>query len=257
MELLEYNTSERIASITINRPEKRNALNPGLVFALTNAFKAAIDDEAIKVIVLKANGEVFSAGADLDYLKHLQNNTEEDNLKDTNLLKDLFLLIYRSPKFIIAQVEGHAIAGGCGLISVCDLIFSVPEAKFGYTEVRIGFIPALVTCFLLRRLGEGRAKELLLSGELIDAQTASDYGLINFICPKEEIAGAVEFYAHKLIQSVSANSVALGKALINSVQDLSLEDSLNLAVKMNVETRSSSDCKKGISAFLNKERLNW
>lgn len=257
MELLEYNISERIANITINRPDKRNALNPDLVSALTNAFKAAIHNEDIKVIVLKANGEVFSAGADLDYLKHLQNNTEEDNLKDTNLLKDLFLLIYRSPKLVIAQVEGHAIAGGCGLISVCDLIFSVPEAKFGYTEVRIGFIPALVTCFLLRRLGEGRAKELLLIGELIDAQTAADYGLINFISPKEEISAAIQSYAMKFIQSVSANSVALGKALINSVQDLSLEDSLNLAVKMNVETRSSADCKKGISAFLNKGKLNW
>jgi len=257
MKLLEYYTTDRIGNITINRPEKRNALNPELVLSLTNAFKAAIDDEDVKVIILKANGEVFSAGADLDYLKHLQTNTEEDNLKDTNLLKDLFLLIYKSPKLVIAQVEGHAIAGGCGLISVCDLVFSVPEAKFAYTEVRIGFIPALVTCFLLRRLGEGRAKELLLSGELIDAQTASNYGLINFICPKEEIAAVVKAYAQKFVDSVSANSVALGKALINSVQDLSLEDSLNLAVKMNVETRSSVDCKKGISAFLNKEKLKW
>jgi len=257
MELLEYNKSERIASIAINRPEKRNALNPGLVSALTNAFVTAINDEDVKVIVLKANGEVFSAGADLDCLKHLQNNTDDDNLKDTNLLKELFLTIYRSPKLVIAQVEGHAIAGGCGLVSVCDLIFSVPEAQFGYTEVKIGFIPALVTCFLLRRIGEGRAKELLLSGELIDAQTAADYGLINFVCAKEEIAGAVDSYVHKLIRSVSANSVALGKALIDSVQDHSLEDSLNLAVKMNVETRSSSDCKKGISAFLKKEKLNW
>lgn len=257
MELLEYNISERIANITINRPEKRNALNPDLVSALANAFKAAIHDENVKVIVLKARGEVFSAGADLDYLKHLQNNTEEDNFKDTNLLKELFLIIYRSPKLVIAQVEGHAVAGGCGLITVCDLIFSVPEAKFGYTEVRIGFIPALVSCFLLRRLGEGRAKELLLSGELIDAQTASDYGLINFIYQKDEIAAAVQSYAEKFNQSVSANSVALEKTLINSVQDLSLDDSLDLAVKMNIETRSSSDCKKGISAFLNKERLNW
>ena len=257
MELLEYNRSERIASITINRPEKRNALNPDLVSVLTNAFVTAINDDDVKVIVLKANGEVFSAGADLDYLNHLQNNTDEHNLQDTNLLKELFLTIYRSPKLVIAQVEGHAIAGGCGLISVCDLVFSVPEAKFGYTEVKIGFIPALVTCFLLRRVGEGRAKELLLSGELIDAQTAANYGLINFVCTKEEIAAAVESYVHKFIQSVSANSVALGKILIDSVQDNSLEDSLNLAVKMNVETRSSSDCKKGISAFLNKEKLNW
>jgi methylglutaconyl-CoA hydratase len=257
MELLEYKTTERIASIIINRPEKRNALNPELVLALTNAFKTAIDDSDVKIIVLKANGEVFSAGADLDYLKHLQKNSDQDNLEDTNLLKDLFLLIYRSSKLVIAQVEGHAIAGGCGLVSVCDFIFSVPEAQFGYTEVKIGFIPALVTCFLIRRMGEGRAKELLLSGELIDAQTAFNYGLINFIYPKEEIAEAVESYAGKLIHSVSSNSVSLSKSLINSVQDLSLDESLSLAVILNVETRSSSDCKKGISAFLTKGKLNW
>jgi methylglutaconyl-CoA hydratase len=257
MELLEYKTTERIASIIINRPEKRNALNPELVLALTNAFKTAIDDSDVKIIVLKANGEVFSAGADLDYLKHLQKNSDQDNLEDTNLLKDLFLLIYRSSKLVIAQVEGHAIAGGCGLVSVCDFIFSVPEAQFGYTEVKIGFIPALVTCFLIRRMGEGRAKELLLSGELIDALTAFNYGLINFIYPKEEIAEAVESYAGKLIHSVSSNSVSLSKSLINSVQDLSLDESLSLAVILNVETRSSSDCKKGISAFLTKGKLNW
>jgi methylglutaconyl-CoA hydratase len=257
MKLLEYKTTERIASIIINRPEKRNALNPELVLALTNAFKTAIDDSDVKIIVLKANGEVFSAGADLDYLKHLQKNSDQDNLDDTNLLKDLFLLIYRSSKLVIAQVEGHAIAGGCGLVSVCDFIFSVPEAQFGYTEVKIGFIPALVTCFLIRRMGEGRAKELLLSGELIDAQTAFNYGLINFIYPKEEIAEAVKSYARKLIHSVSSNSVSLSKSLINSVQDLSLDESLSLAVILNVETRSSSDCKKGISAFLTKGKLNW
>lgn len=257
MELLEYKISERIAGITINRPEKRNALNPELVSLLTNAFRNAINDDDVKVVILKANGEVFSAGADLDYLRHLQNNTEEDNLKDTSLLKELFLTIYRSPKLVIAQVEGHAIAGGCGLVSVCDLIFTVPEARFGYTETKIGFIPALVTCFLLRKLGEGRAKEMLLSGELIDAKTASDYGLVNFISGKDEIAGAVKSYALQFIHSVSANSVALSKELIHSVQDLTLEDSLSLAVKLNVQTRSSADCKRGISAFLNKEKLKW
>ncbi|MFA6946711.1 MAG: enoyl-CoA hydratase-related protein [Pedobacter sp.] len=257
MELLEYKTSERIASITINRPEKRNALNPELVSLLTQAFRKAVTDDQVKVIILKANGAVFSAGADLDYLRHLQNNTEEDNRKDTNLLKELFLTIYRSPKLVIAQVEGHAIAGGCGLVSVCDLIFTVPEARFGYTEVKIGFIPALVTCFLLRKLGEGRAKEMLLSGELIDAKTASDYGLVNFVSGKDEIAGAVKSYAHQFIQSASANSVALSKELIHSVQDLTLDESLSLALKLNVQTRSSADCKKGISAFLNKEKLEW
>src|SRR5690606_14616565 len=136
-------------------------------------------DDGVKVIIIRASGEVFSAGADLDYLQKLQTNSTQDNLEDTLALKELFYSIYTLPKMVIAQVEGHAIAGGCGLAAVCDLIFSVPEAKFGYTEVKIGFIPALVSCFLTRKLGEGRVRELLLSGELIDAQTAFDYGLIN------------------------------------------------------------------------------
>lgn len=257
MDLIACSKSERVAIITINRPEKRNALNPELVTCLTNAFTAATEDEEVKVIILKANGEVFSAGADLEYLQQLQNNTNKENFGDTFALKELFLAIYRSSKLVIAQVEGHAIAGGCGLVSVCDIVFSVPEAKFGYTEVKIGFIPALVTCFLVRKLGEGRAKELLLTGELIDASTASDYGLINFIASKDDISISVESYAQQIVRATSAQSIAFSKKLLNSVQDLSLEDGLNLAVRLNVETRSSDDCKKGISAFLNKDKLEW
>lgn len=257
MGVLEYKVSDRIASIIINRPEKRNALNPELVELLTLSFRNAIKDDSVKLIILKANGDVFSAGADLEFLKQLQNNSQEEDFEDSNSLKELFLMIYRSPKLIIAQVEGHAIAGGCGLVSVCDLIFSTPESKFGYTEVKIGFIPALVSCFLLRKLGESRAKELLLSGELIDAKTASAYGLINFIVEKSEMESKVMSYAHNFIKSVSANSVALSKSLINSAQDLTLDKSLDLALKLNVETRSSADCKKGITAFLNKEQLEW
>jgi len=257
MDLIDCSKSERVAIITINRAEKRNALNPELVKYLTNAFIAATEDEEVKVIVLKANGEVFSAGADLEYLQQLQNNTNEENFGDTLALKELFLTIYRSPKLVIAQVEGHAIAGGCGLVSVCDIVFSVPEAKFGYTEVKIGFIPALVTCFLVRKLGEGRAKELLLTGELIDASTASNYGLINFIASKDDISISVAAYAQQIVRATSEQSIALSKKLLNSVQDLSLEDGLNLAVRLNVETRSSADCKKGIAAFLNKDKLEW
>lgn len=257
MDLVVINKSERIAYITINRPDKRNALNPELVKLLSNAFNDAIRDNDVKVIVLKANGDVFSAGADLEYLQKLQQNTDVQNFTDTYILKELFLTIYRSPKLVIGQVEGHAIAGGCGLASVCDVIFSVPEAKFGYTEVKIGFIPALVSCFLIRKLGEGRAKELLLSGELIDAKTASIYGLINFIASKEEIESAVHTYAKKIVEGTSSNSITVTKQLLSAVQDLNLDESLNLAIGLNVQTRSSADCKKGITAFLNKNKLEW
>src|SRR6476661_8606802 len=136
--LVDYQVKNRIAYIIINRPDKRNALNSELVIALTKAFKQAEEDTSIKVIILKAIGDVFSAGADLDYLQKLQSFSFEDNLADSNLIKTLFETIYLQPKIVIAQVEGHAIAGGCGIASVCDFIFSTPDAKFGYTEVKIG-----------------------------------------------------------------------------------------------------------------------
>ena len=257
MNLVEYQILNRVAYISLNRPDKRNALNPELVQALKNAFEQANTDGQAKVIVLKANGEVFSAGADLAHLQQLQTNSHDENIIDSNTLKELFYTIYTSPKLVIAQVEGHAIAGGCGLASICDLIFSVPEAKFGYTEVKIGFIPALVACFLVRKLGEARVKELLLSGELIDAKTALDYGLINFISDKDSIDTEVKNYAEKLVRSTSAQSIALTKALLNKAYTMSLEDSLHEAVLYNANARSSEDCKRGIAAFLNKEKLSW
>ncbi|MBU1371649.1 MAG: enoyl-CoA hydratase/isomerase family protein [Bacteroidetes bacterium] len=255
--LVDYQVSERIASITLNRAEKRNALNSEVVKELIKAFETAEHDEQVKVIILKANGDVFSAGADLDYLKKLQSNSFEENLSDSNLLKKLFQQIYQQPKIVIAQVEGHAIAGGCGLASICDYIFSVPEARFGYTEVKIGFIPAIVAVFLVRRIGEGKAKELLFGGDLIDAEKAQNLGLINYIIDPNKIADEVKSFALKLCKSTSAQSIALTKQLLNNVQDLPLAEALEFASEMNAHARSTDDCKKGISAFLNKIKIEW
>ena len=254
MNLLNYNIAGNVLYITLNRPEKRNALNPELVRLLISAFKTAIKDNQIKAIVLQANGEVFSAGADLAYLQEMQSFSYEENLADSNALKNLFYTIYTCPKIVIAQVEGHAIAGGCGLASVCDIVFSVPEAKFGYTEVKIGFIPAIVSCFLVRKLGEARSKELLLSGELIDAETASRYGLINFVVNKEVIRESVKKYAEKIVNNTSAQSVSLTKSMLNVIHNSSLEDNLENAVILNAKARSTENCKKGIAAFLNRNR---
>src|SRR5690606_7930442 len=137
-----------------------------LVTGLTTTFIRASEDEEVKVIVLRANGKTFSAGADLTYLQQLQQNTYEENVTDSEHLKELFTTIYYLPKVVIAQVEGHAIAGGCGLATVCDLVFAIPEANFGYTEVKLGFVPAIVSCFLLHKINEGLAKQILLTGEL-------------------------------------------------------------------------------------------
>lgn len=257
MEYIKYKVKGKIAYITLNRPEKRNALNYEVVGQLMKAFHDADDDVNVKVIVLKALGKAFCAGADLAYLQQLQQNTYEENLEDSMHLKELFYRIYTMGKIVIAQVQGHAIAGGCGLATVCDFSFTVPEAKFGYTEVRIGFIPAIVKVFLLRKIGEGKAKELLLTGDLIEAEKAVNYGLINWMVPAEHLAASVDEFAQSLCKNNSGQSMACIKKMISTVQGMSLEEGADYTAKMNAKARANIDCKKGIAAFLNKEQVQW
>ncbi|TKC02491.1 enoyl-CoA hydratase/isomerase family protein [Pedobacter cryotolerans] len=255
--LVLYEVKDRIATITLNRVEKRNALNPDLVEQLTNNLLIAEEDNDVKVIILKANGAVFSAGADLAYLQQLQQNSYEENLADSNQLKKLFTTICYSPKIVIAQVEGHAIAGGCGLATVCDIIFAVPEANFGYTEVKLGFVPAIVSCFLLRKTSETIAKKILLTGELFSAEQALAYNLITFVTKAEEINQKTNEFALSLCNNASSNSLMITKQLINQTTYTLLEKTLDMAVQINARVRESDDFKKGVASFLNKEKINW
>ena len=257
MRYIQYLLKDRVAYITLNRPEKRNALSFELVAELKEAFTQAEEDERVKVVVLNAEGEAFSAGADLAYLQQLQGFSYEQNFADSSHLKELFLQIYELKKVVVAEVQGHALAGGCGLATVCDFVFAVPEARFGYTEVKIGFIPAIVMVFLLRKIGEGKAKQMLLSGALISAEEAAAMGLINGVVPKSRIHDDVFKFANELAYTNSAYAMSLTKQMIAKVQSLPLEDALTFAAEMNAKARGSEDCKKGISAFLNKEKIRW
>lgn len=257
MSLVNYSVKARVGYITLNRPDKRNALSYDLVRDLKEAFSRAETDANVKVVVLNAQGESFCAGADLAYLQQLQNFSYEENLADSQHLKELFLQIYTLKKVVIAQVQGHALAGGCGLATVCDFIFAVPEAKFGYTEVKIGFIPALVAVFLIRKIGEQKARQLLLTGEVINALEALNRGLIYKVVEAIDLEASVFDFAQQLIRSNSAQSMQLTKQLIAEVQSLSLQEALDLAGTMNAQARSTEDCKKGIAAFLNKQDLRW
>ncbi len=249
-----YTVTDRVATITLNRADKRNALNAQVVTELKDAFsKAEVDDEA-KVIVLATAGDAFCAGADLAYLQELQKNTYEENLADSNHLKSLFLQIYTHPKVVIARIQGHAIAGGSGLAAVCDFSFAAPHAKFGYTEVRIGFIPAIVMVFLLRKIGEGKSKELLLSGDLIDANKAKELGMINEVVATDSLDDRVYGFAKTLVKNNSGQSMAATKQMIAHVQALSLEEGLDYAAVQNAKARASEDCQKGIAAFLDKQK---
>lgn len=255
--LIQYEVRDRVAYLTMNRPEKRNALNHQMVKELKAAFRRAEVDEDVRVVVLKANGKAFCAGADLDYLKQLQQFDFDENLKDSEHLMELFDLIYRLSMPVIAQIEGHAIAGGAGLATVCDFSYSVSAAKFGYTEVRIGFVPAIVMSFLIRKCGELRAKELLLSGDLIDAETAVRYNMINKIIDQESIAEEVETFAKHLAKQNSGQSLNLTKKMMADIQHFPIKDGLVFAARMNARARGSEDCRRGISSFLNKEPIEW
>jgi methylglutaconyl-CoA hydratase len=257
MEYVKINRRGALLDIVLNRPDKRNALNSDFVAELTKAFHDAANDKSVRVIILKAEGKVFSAGADLAYLQQLQKNTFDENLADSSALKDLFALIYTHPKLIIGQVEGHAIAGGCGLVTVCDFVFSVPEAQFGYTEVKIGFIPAIVMFFLMRKIGEARARHLLLTGKLVTAEEFKSLSLVTELLAPSVIEVHVTAFAEKLAKETSPESISTVRKMIAEMQSMPAEEALNYAAQQNAYARTSDDCKKGISAFLNKEEISW
>jgi methylglutaconyl-CoA hydratase len=252
-----YEISNRVCYITLNRPEKRNAFNADLVQDLKHAFTNAENESSVKVIVLKAEGPAFSAGADLAYLQALQKNTYEENVADSTQLMQLFKLIYTLSKPVIAQIEGSAIAGGCGLATVCDFSFAVPEAQFGYTEVKIGFLPAIVMVFLLRKIAERNAKDLLLSGRLMSASEAKELGLINAVIEKNAIADYVKNFAASLVETASRESLKATKQMIAAVQEMPLDEALQYAAVMNAKARSTNDCKQGIQSFLEKKKPEW
>jgi len=228
-----------------------------MVKSLRSAFGELSDDPKVKIILLRGGDKAFSAGADLAYLQNMQSFSDEENLKDSQELRKLFEFIYTQPKLVIAEVKGPAIAGGCGLATVCDLIVSTPETSFGYSEVRIGFIPAIVMTFLIRKVGEGHAKRLLLTGERINGSEASRMGLVNYLFPTDEISEKTLDLARKIHRQCSGDALAATKKLISRVQDLPLSEALELAAKANMEARKSEDCRKGIRSFLNKEKINW
>lgn len=257
MKFVHYSAEKKIGIVTLNRPEKRNALNNQFVAELDKVFTEINKDKYLNVVIIRAEGEVFCAGADLEYLKQLQKNSFQENLEDSTQLKDLFYKIYTSDKITIAQMHGHAIAGGAGLVTLCDFVFASPEARLGYTEVKIGFIPAIVTLFLKKKTTEGIASRLLLSGELISAETAQQLGLVYKVTEKETIEAEVRAFAENLVKNNSGNSMKLTKQLIQKVDGMSDKEALEYAARLNAKTRESDDCKKGIQAFLNKEEITW
>jgi methylglutaconyl-CoA hydratase len=255
--MLRKHIEQGILYLTLDRPDKRNALNRELVDMLSEAFVETAAMDQIRAVVLTGSGEVFSAGADLAALKTLQTAEYEENLDDSRALAALFEAMVRCPAPIIGAVNGHAIAGGCGLATLCDITVAVETARFGYTETRIGFVPALVARFLMPKVGETQSRRLLLGGELISAEEARAIGLVTECVGAAVFQARVDYWVAVFRSQVSPQAVRSTRALLREVSDMDWAQALEHASKVNASARGTSDCKKGIAAFLNKRPLSW
>ena len=248
--MISYTLKDNIGIIKLNRPDKRNALHPDLVKKMKEKLIEIRDDDNVKVLIITGVGKAFCAGADLTYLNELRNFSSIENEKDSEDLAELFLMIYKFPKPTIAAVNGAAIAGGCGLASVCDLIVANEDhSRFGYSEVKIGFLTAIVSIFVIKKIGEGIARQLLLTGEIINGKRAYEIGFANYLY-NNVLDGAIEVASNIRLNSVF--SVKETKSMIGSVSGLSVDDAVNYCIRLNTISRSSEDFKRGIESFLKK-----
>ncbi len=244
-----------VATITLNRPDKRNAISFELIDDLLRALDEVAKSDAL-VLIITGAGKAFCSGMDLENLKALLGRTPEENLKDSQTMVQLFRTLYEFSKVTIAAVNGAAIAGGTGLALLCDFTLAVPEAKFGYTEVRIGFVPAIVSTFLLRQIGEKQARDLLLTGRLFDAKEAARMGLVSEIVAPEQLMTRARALAALLLEN-SPSSLRATKKVLTDQARAELDAQIDAAVRENAGIRATADFREGITSFLEKRKPVW
>lgn len=244
-----------IATVTLNRPAKRNALNFQLLDELLCSLDEVEKSEA-QVVILTGTGKAFCAGMDLEELKALTGKSHAENVEDSKKMARIFRRLYDFPKPTIAAVNGAAIAGGTGLATMCDFTLAVPEAKFGYTEVRIGFVPAIVSSILVWQVGHKIARDLLLTGRVFDAAEAHGFGLVNEVIPGDQLMNRARELSSQLLEN-SPTSLRLTKKLINGFISDQLNEQIDRAINENAAIRQTSDFREGITSFLEKRKPHW
>lgn len=253
---IEMHDATGAAVISLNRPDRRNALNAELVSVLRAELKTLRHSDAVRSVVIRGNGPAFCAGADLEEIKALQNATIAENQANSHVLRDFFVDLVTYPKPTIAEVHGPALAGGCGLATCCDFVIATNDATFGYPEVKIGFIPAIVMVMLTHQIGERAARDLCISGRTLDAAEAHRMGLVTQVVVQADLKPAVE----KLCKDLRKNApqaMATVKRMFWRLHGMGMEDGLTWASDMNAMARSTDECREGIAAFLEKRKPNW
>ncbi len=250
-EILQYNVADGVATLVMNRPEKRNALNGALIGAIIEGLIRAGQDREVSVIVLTGAGADFCAGADLEELERITSLGPEESLEDALDLGDLFVRMRRHPKPIVAAVRGRALAGGCGLATACDLIVAEEGAEFGYPEVHLGFVPAMVMAILRRKVGESQAFGLVAGGERISAARAAAMGLVDRVFPTATFNEEAESYANRLAEK-PGSAIELSKRLLYDLDGLSFEEGIKRGADVNVMARMTEACREGVRRFLSR-----
>ena len=247
-----YSVEGALARITLNRPEKRNALNDAVIVGLKDRLRDASKDERVRVIVIAGAGKDFCSGADLSALQKISQSSVDENAEDARSLLDLFVLIRQISVPVVAAVRGRALAGGCGLATACDIVLSSTSARFGYPEVKIGFVAAMVMALLRRNVSEKRAFALLTRGAEITAEQALEFGLVNEIYADESLDDEVTSYVDEFAR-LSRSAVALTKTLLYQMDGLSFSAALETGADVNVIARLTKDCQERVAKFLNKQ----
>jgi len=240
-----------IARITLNRPDKRNALNDELVGEVKSALRDAATDKEVRVVLLEGAGKDFCSGADLAALQQSAKAGIEQNLANARWMSELFIMMRRHPRPVVAAVRGRALAGGCGLATAADIVLAAESAKFGYPEVNIGFIPAMVMAILRRSVSEKRAFEMITAGEIISSRQALEFGLVNHVFPDDQFEAEVSAFARRLAAK-SASAVSLSKHLLYHMDGMTFESAIESGVHLNAIARATDDCKRGVEQFLKK-----
>lgn len=256
-QLVKLERSGAIVEMVLCHEEKRNSLGPEMLTQMNAALDEIGAMADVKVLILRSAGTVFSAGADLQHLKHLSQLEYEQNLEDSHAMRVVFDKLLFMPKIVIAAVAGPSLAGGCGLANLADFVWASESATFGFPEVKIGFVPALVSVYLRKRIRGSAIRELTLSGDVISALTAKEIGMVNRVVSDETLLTEVRAYAQQLVNNVSLEAAIMTKSLLLDTHSMPRGEALDYAEDVNARSRETDDWKRGVSAFLNKDPLKW
>jgi methylglutaconyl-CoA hydratase len=255
-ETISFSVEEKIAKVSLNRPEVHNAFNDMMIRELLQVFQEISEREDIRVAVLTGKGESFCAGADLNWMRRMINFTYEQNFEDSLKLAELFYLMYSLPKPIIAAVNGVAIGGGAGLVAVCDIAIAAEGARFSLSEVKLGLVPACISPYVIRKMGEGRCREFFLTGERATAQRALELGLVNQVVPLTQLDLAVNDKAKQLLSS-GPKAIAMCKELLKNVPGMNFDKAMTYTAEMIASMRIGDEGQEGMNAFLEKRKPRW